>query len=714
MKIWKISALVGALIISAVPSRLALAQGGVVFIPPITANHCAKWLAANILEDAGGVCGSGGAVSSVTNSDGSIVFSPTTGAVVGSLNLANAQTWTSIQTYTNSDLSLLGSSTGYTIFTSDNAGATNYTLHFPAANDTLVTLAATQTLTNKTLTAPVMTAPVLGTIASGNLAAGTGYTLANLAGLGTGNATALAITHDTTGGPCTVGGGGCSGSGTPANPTATAGPAAVNGSATTYMRSDAAPAVQKASASQFGIVETDGSTITPTAGVIACTTATTSQLGCVKPDGSSITISGGVLTATTGGSGTVTSVATGAGLTGGPITSTGTIATTYAINAQTGTSYTFLTSDAAKLVTQSNASAIADTLPVATTSGFGAGYSFDIENLGAGLVTITPTTSTINGAATLTIPTNMGCTIVSDGTNYQVSACAPAMGVTGSGNLVRATSPTLVTPALGTPSAIVLTNGTGLVASTGTTATGTPSSTTYLRGDNTWSSPSGSGTVTTITAGTNITLSSGSTCTTTCTISASGGGSVKLQSLIVGNWYWAVPGFQATAANTGNGNIEWTPFAVTTPMTLNALGAYIINADSGGNCQLALYASSSSTGLPTGSALASTSNISTTSIGAVNGTISYAITSAGIYWIGVNCDNTGVAFIGLDPHSNSVAYTQGAATQSHLSNSSAQAAIQFNTSQTFGTWPSGPSVTESGTTGSVYTIDPQYKVASVP
>ena len=64
-----------------------------------------------------------------------------------------AQTWTAAQTYTNSDLLLLGSSTGATTFTSDNAGASNYTMHVPAANDTLVSLAATQTLTFKTLTA---------------------------------------------------------------------------------------------------------------------------------------------------------------------------------------------------------------------------------------------------------------------------------------------------------------------------------------------------------------------------------------------------------------------------------------------------------------------------------------------------------------------------------------------------------------------------------
>jgi len=52
-----------------------------------------------------------------------------------------------------------------------------------------------------------------------------------------------------------------------ANPTATGGPAAINGSATTFMRSDAAPAIQKASNSQFGLVEGDGTTITIAAGV---------------------------------------------------------------------------------------------------------------------------------------------------------------------------------------------------------------------------------------------------------------------------------------------------------------------------------------------------------------------------------------------------------------------------------------------------------------
>jgi len=92
-------------------------------------------------------------------------------------------------------------------------------------------------------------------------------------------------------------------------------------------------------------------------------------------------------------------------------------AKTGAVRAVIGTSDTILAADRGKLVTYSNASAIAVTLPQATGS-FTTPFKFSYVNLGAGAVTFTPTTSTIDGAATLVVATGDGGDIFSDGTNY--------------------------------------------------------------------------------------------------------------------------------------------------------------------------------------------------------------------------------------------------------------------------------------------------------
>lgn len=54
-----------------------------------------------------------------------------------------------------------------------------------------------------------------------------------------------------------------------ANPSATGSDVAVNGSASTFMRSDGAPPIQKGSNAQFGLAEGDGASIDLTAGVVS-------------------------------------------------------------------------------------------------------------------------------------------------------------------------------------------------------------------------------------------------------------------------------------------------------------------------------------------------------------------------------------------------------------------------------------------------------------
>lgn len=81
----------------------------------------------------------------------------TSGATIPLLNATN--TWSGPQTFTNSDIKLLGSSTGATTFTSANSGSSNFTLTFPAVTDTLAVLGTSQSFTAGQAVTPTTASP---------------------------------------------------------------------------------------------------------------------------------------------------------------------------------------------------------------------------------------------------------------------------------------------------------------------------------------------------------------------------------------------------------------------------------------------------------------------------------------------------------------------------------------------------------------------------
>lgn len=131
---------------------------------------------------------------------------------------------------------------------------------------------------------------------------------------------------------------------------------------------------------------------------------------------------GGGTPASGPGSGTVTSIVAGCGLSGGTITASGTIANSITVTVHNG-SYTILTGDCGNSITSNVAAAW--TLPQAGSAGFAAGWSIFASNIGAtGNVVITTTTSTFYGnggtGSTETLTPGTAVRLVSDGTNWQV------------------------------------------------------------------------------------------------------------------------------------------------------------------------------------------------------------------------------------------------------------------------------------------------------
>lgn len=383
-------------------------------------------------------------------STGSTVSTLPVGGTTNQLLKKNSNTnfdvgWTSesSELVAGSNIVITGTSPATIATTATPIFTTVNTATIPTTVDTLVGRNTTDTLTNKTLTAPVMTAPVLGTPASG--------VATNL----TGTAAGLTAGHVTTNANLT-------------------GPITSVGNATSV-------AFQVGTGSTFVMALSPTLTSptlvtpalgTPVSGVLTNCTGTASGLtagnvttnanltGDVTSVGNATTLTNApviakVLTGYTSGAGTVSASdsilsaiqklngndATNANLTG-PITSVGNVTS---IASQSGSGTTFVTQvsptlNSPTLITPALGTPLSGTL----TSCSGLPITTGVSGLGTNVATFLATPTSANLASALS-------------------------DETGSGANVFATSPTLVTPILGTPSSGTLTSCTGLPLSTGVT-----------------------------------------------------------------------------------------------------------------------------------------------------------------------------------------------------------------------------------------------------
>jgi hypothetical protein len=169
----------GANVLTALGNAINAASGLPNVDGAITTGNCLKWGPG--VQDAGAACGAGGVVSSVANSDSSLTISPTTGAVVASLNVGHANTWSAVQTFGANDLVLSGvtgstqcleaSSSGVVTGTGGACGSGSGAVNSVSNSDGSLTISPTSGAVVASIAELLAGTPVIGSLLNTEVAA---------------------------------------------------------------------------------------------------------------------------------------------------------------------------------------------------------------------------------------------------------------------------------------------------------------------------------------------------------------------------------------------------------------------------------------------------------------------------------------------------------------------------------------------------------------
>jgi len=399
----------------------------------------------------------------------------------------------------------------------------NRTITFPDTSGTVGIIDATQTLTNKTITTATLGSNLaaggykitnLGTPTAGTDAVTKTYADANVAAAATSaasaatsassaatSATSAAASVSSISGYATTASNSASAAATSASSAATSASSAaasassITGSVTAAAASATAAATSATSAAASATAAATSATSAAASATAAATSATSAAASATTASNSAATATTQAANAATSASSALTSQTAAATSASSAATSATSAATSASSSLTTYNTYKtyYLGSfaSAPTLDNQGNALITGATYfnsgssimyvysgsvwnPISTASAYSA------PTLGSTTIASGTTYANVSGLTinSTTIPTSKTLVVTTDKLSvHAATTSAELAGVisdeTGTGALVFATSPTLVTPVLGTPTSATLTNATGLPISTGVSGLGT-------------------------------------------------------------------------------------------------------------------------------------------------------------------------------------------------------------------------------------------------